>query len=138
MKKQLSLLLFLSFFMFSGCEDLLDCILNRRPEIHDKTFKDGTIDVYYYQEVTTEIKNEPRDDDYGYNYDIYGDLPDGLQMVVNYRTVSFEGIPEVDGKFTFTLLLYVDPPLNYDHDTDEYEDVMCSESTSKEFTITIN
>ena len=57
--------------MFSGCEDLLDCIRNRRPEIHDKTFKDGTIDVYYYQEVTTEIKNEPRDNDYGYNYDIY-------------------------------------------------------------------
>jgi len=124
--------------MLSGCENLLDCVFNRRPEIHDKTFKTGTIGVYYYQEVTTEIKNEPRDNDYGYNYDVSGNLPDGLQMVENYRTVSFEGTPELAGTFTFTLFLYVDPPYSYDYDTDRYEDVMCSESTSKEFTITIN
>ncbi len=137
MQKQLSFILFLSFFMFSSCEDLLDCIVNRRPEIHDKTFKDGTIGVYYYQEVTTEIKNEPRDNDYGYNYELVGSLPDGLQMFVNYRTVSFEGTPEVVGAFKFSLLLYVDPPLSYDYDTNQYEEVMCSESTSKQFKITI-
>lgn len=138
MKKRISLLLFLSFFMFSGCEDILDCVFNRRPEIHDKTFKDGILGVYYYQEVTTEIKNEPRDNDYGYNYEVYGNLPEGLQMFVNYRTVSFEGTPELSGSYAFTLVLYVDPPLRYNNDTDQFEDNMCSESTSKEFTITIN
>jgi hypothetical protein len=138
MQKRLFLPLFLSFFMFFGCEDLLDCIVNRRPEIHDTTFKDGEVGVYYYHEVTTQIKNEPRDNDYGYNYDVYGNLPDGIQMITNYRTVSFEGTPELAGTFRFTLILYVDPPLSYDYNTDQYEDVMCSESTSKEFTITIN
>ncbi|WP_431135539.1 hypothetical protein [Psychroserpens mesophilus] len=137
MKKQLPFLLFLTCFVFTGCKDYLDCIVNRRPEIHDATFKDGTIGVYYYQEVTTEIKNEPRDNDYGYHYDVYGNLPDGIHMFANYRTVSFEGTPEVAGTFRFTLLLYVDPPLSYDYDTDQYEEVMCSESTSKEFSITI-
>ena len=137
MKKQLPLLLFLSFFILTGCEDFLDCTSNRRPQIHDANFKDGRIGVYYYQEVTTEIKNEPRDNDYGYNYEIYGNLPDGIQMFANYRTVSFEGTPEVAGTFTFTLMLYVDPPMGYDDDSGEYENVMCSESTSKDFTITI-
>ncbi len=138
MKKQLLLLLCCSFFTLYSCEDLFECVINKRPEIHDKTFRDGIVGVYYYEEVTTEIKNEPRDDDYGYFYDIYGDLPEGIQMFANYRTVSFEGTPEISGTFKFTLLLYVDPPLNYDDDTGEYESVMCSDSTSKEFTITIN
>jgi hypothetical protein len=137
MQKRLHFLLFLSFFVFSGCENLLDCIVNRRPEIHDTTFKDGVIGVYYYHEVTTEIKNEPRDNDYGDNYEVHGDLPLGIQMITNYRTVSFEGRPEEAGTFRFTLFLYVDPPLSYDYDTDLYENVMCSESTSKEFAITI-
>ncbi|MFK7782760.1 hypothetical protein [Psychroserpens sp.] len=138
MKKQLFLLLFCSFFMFSGCENILDCVANRRPQIHDASFGDGRIGVYYYQEVTTEIKNEPRDNDYGYFYEINGRLPDGIQMFANYRTVSFEGTPEVAGTYTFTLLLYVDPPLNYDNDSGEFENVMCSDSTSKEFSITVN
>jgi hypothetical protein len=137
MKKQLSLLLFCSLFMFSGCEDAFDCIVNRRPQIHDKVFRDGNVGVYYYQEVTTEIKNEPRDNDYGYNYDVFGELPDGIQMIANYRTVSFEGTPEAAGTYKFTLFLYVDPPVSYDYDTDQYESVMCSESTSRDFTITI-
>lgn len=138
MKKQYSLLLFLSFIMLTGCDDPLDCIGNKRPQIHDANFANGTLGVYYYAEVTTEIKNEPRDNDYGYFYEVYGNLPDGLQMFPNYRTVSFEGTPEMTGTFTFTLALYVDPPLNYDYDSGEYESAMCSNSTSKEFTITIN
>ncbi len=124
--------------MFSGCEDFFGCVVNKRPEIHDATFRNGTIGVYYYQEVTTEIKNEPRDNDYDYFYEVYGDLPNGIQMFPNYRTVSFEGTPEVEGTFTFTLVLYVDPPLKYDDDSGQYEEVMCSESTSKDFTITIH
>ncbi|WP_323787770.1 hypothetical protein [Psychroserpens sp.] len=137
MKIRIPLLFVLSLFMLTSCDNILECAFNKRPEIHDKTFKDGIIGVYYYEEVTTEINNEPRDNDYGYNYDFYGELPNGLQMVTNYRTVSFEGTPEVAGTFNFTLYLYVDPPLSYDYDSEQYEDSLCSESTSKDFTITI-
>lgn len=120
--------------MFSACEDFLECVVNRRPQIHDNTFRNGTVGVYYYEEVTTEIKNEPRDNDYGYFYEVIGNLPDGVQMFTNYRTVSFEGTPEVAGTFKFTLLLYVDPP---NFGADEFEQVLCSDSTSKDFSITI-
>lgn len=138
MKKLYLILFCFAFFTLSSCEDFLDCVIDRRPQIHDKTFASGTVGVYYYQEVTTEIKNEPRDNDYGYFYEVYGNLPDGIQMFPNYRTVSFEGTPEVSGTFKFTLLLYVDPPGRFDDDGIEFEQVMCSESTSKDFTITIN
>ncbi|MEY8848665.1 hypothetical protein AB9K26_07605 [Psychroserpens sp. XS_ASV72] len=137
MKKQLLSFFLLSLFCFTSCDNVLECVFNKRPEIHDTTFGRGQVGVYYYAEVTTEIKNEANDDDYGYNYELYGDLPDGIQMFVNYRTVSFEGLPEVAGRYTFTLLLYVDPPLVYDEYSNSYQDNMCSHSTSKDFSIVI-
>lgn len=97
-----------SFIFLTGCTDVFDCITNKRPQIHNATFPRGEIGVYYYAEVTTEVKNEPRDNDYGYYYRLYGELPDGIRMFDNYRTVSFEGVPEVSGVFTFTLVLTVD------------------------------
>ena len=134
MKQRSLFLLILPLFLCFGCNDFLECITNKRPQIHDATFRRGQIGIYYYAEVTTEIKNEPNDDDYGYFYELYGELPEGLQMFVNYRTVSFEGTPEVTGRYAFTLALYVDPPF----DEDGNQQVMCSESTSKDFTIIID
>lgn len=133
MKKQLPLLIIL-FFTLLSCDNFLDCITNKRPQIHDATFRRGEVGIYYYSEVTTEIKNEPRDNDYDYFYELYGDLPEGIQMFVNYRTVSFEGIPEVPGSYTFGLGLYVDPP----YSDDGFEETMCSDYTSKNFTIHID
>ncbi|WP_299335531.1 hypothetical protein [uncultured Psychroserpens sp.] len=137
MKRLLPLLLVLSLFSFTSCEDFFDCIVNRRPELPNKSFGVGTIGVYYYEEFDAEIKNEPRDNDYGYEFEVDNGLPDGLVMIQNYRTVSFEGTPMETGTFKFTVYLYVDPPINYDFETDAYDDPLCSESTSKEYTIII-
>jgi hypothetical protein len=136
--KSLKCLPLVCCFLFFGCEDVIDCIFNKRPEIPNKSFDLGYIDNYYDEGFTSEIKNEPRDDDYGYTYEVYGDLPDGLETFVDYRTLSIEGIPVVSGTFTFTVYLYVDPPVSYDYDTGEYEDSLCTDSDSKEFTIIIN
>ncbi len=133
MKKRLPLLFCLPFLLLFGCDDFLECITNKRPQIHDTTFRRGEVGIYYYAEVTTEIKNETRDNDYGYFYELYGELPVGLEMFVNYRTVSFEGTPEISGRYTFTLGLYVEPPI----DGDGVEEVMCSDYTSKDFSIYI-
>ncbi|WP_296383531.1 hypothetical protein [Winogradskyella sp.] len=136
--KSLKLLPFVFCFLFFGCEDLVDCIFNKRPEIPNKYFEAGFVNSYYYEEFTSEVKNDPRDDDYDYFYEIYGDLPDGLEMYANYRTLSIEGMPLTSGTFTFTVHLFVDPPEYYDEDSGRYEDSLCSDSTSKEFSITIN
>ncbi|MCD2259215.1 hypothetical protein [Psychroserpens luteolus] len=138
MKRLLPLLLVLSLFTLSACEDFLDCIINRRPELPNKSFGVGELETYYYEEFKAEIKNEPRDDDYGYFFEIDGELPEGLEMFVNYRTVSIEGLPTNPGTYRFTVLLFVDPPVSYDYETDQYDDPLCSESTSKEYMISIN
>ncbi|WP_178985119.1 hypothetical protein [Winogradskyella helgolandensis] len=125
-------------FLCFGCENIIECIINKRPEIPNKSFDVGYVNSYYYEDFTSEIKNEPNDDDYGYTYEIYDDLPEGLQMFANFRTLSVEGIPRTSGTYTFKVHLYVDPPEYYDEESGQYEDALCASSTSKTFTIIIN
>lgn len=136
--KSLKPLLLVVCILCLSCDDILECIINRSPEIPDTSFGVGNVNGYYYQELTSEIKNEPRDDAYVYTYEIYGDLPAGLEMHTNNRTLSIEGMPMASGTYIFTIYLYVDPPEYYDEDSGSYEDALCSKSTSKKFTIIIN
>ena len=136
--KSLKFSLLLVCLLSLSCDTIVDCIINKRPEIPDKSFDLGNIGYYYDEELTSEIKNEPNDNYYDYYYDVYGNLPDGLELYSDFRTASIEGFPEVSGSFTFTIHLSVDPPEYYDEDTQEWDDNMCSYSTSKEFTIIIN
>lgn len=125
-------------FLFFGCEDILECIINKRPEIPNKNFVVGYVNHFYTDDFKSEIKNEPQDNDYDYYYEFYGDLPEGLEFYTDYRTVIIEGTPLEQGTFEFTIYLNVDPPEYYDEDSDQYEDSLCTDSTSKEFSITIN
>ena len=125
-------------FLFLGCEDIIECIFNKAPEIPDKSFANGYAYHYYSDEFTSEIKNEPEDNNYDYYYDFSGDLPEGLEVYTDYRTFIIEGTPLVQGTFNFTVYLVVDPPEYYDEDSGEYEDSLCSDSTSRDFSITIN
>jgi len=134
----LKFLPFILCFLCLGCEDIIECIINKSPELPNKTFQLGYINSYYQDELEGEIKNEPQDDNYAYRFEIYGDLPYGLEMNANDRILSIEGTPEISGTFTFKIYLFVDPPEYYDDDTGSYEDALCSYSTSKEYTITIN
>ena len=120
-----------------SCEIIIECIFNKSPEIPDKEFVVGNIGYYYFDEIVSEIKNEPRDDDYDYFYEFIGDLPEGLEFYTDYRTLTIEGTPQESGVFELTLYLEVDPPEHYDEESGEYEDSMCSTSTSKDFSITI-
>ncbi|WP_460219159.1 hypothetical protein [Psychroserpens sp. MEBiC05023] len=139
MKQLFYPLLLLSFFALTGCEDILECtIAGRSPELPNKEFDVGLVNLYYFDEFISEINNEPRDDDYIYDYDIYGDLPDGLTFFTNHRRVTIEGSPQTSGVFEFEVFLYVDPPLYWDDDRQEYDDGMCSTATSKVYTIIIN
>ncbi|MDU8886884.1 hypothetical protein RXV94_11985 [Yeosuana sp. MJ-SS3] len=129
--------IFISFLCLTSCEQIIECIINKSPELPDKVLEVGLVNAYYSDFINAEIKNEPRDDDYGYYFELYGELPEGIEMLVDYRKVYFEGIPVESGSFDFTILLSVDPPLFYDFETDEYEDSLCSYSTTKGYTIRI-
>ncbi|WP_397362550.1 hypothetical protein [Olleya sp. R77988] len=138
MKKLVTLCFCLSILSFTSCEDILECVINRRPELPDISLEEGYLQQIYNQQFDAGIKNEPRDNNYDYYFELVGDLPDGLDMYIDFRTVIFEGIPLNRGVFEFTLYLDVDPPVYYDEETGDYEDAMCSYSTSENYTIIIN
>ena len=130
MKKTLLLSFLLSILFFSCREPL--CIFPREPELANREFPIGSTESYYYVDITAEINNEPRDDDYDYYFDVVG-LPEGVNYYVNYRTISLEGTPIESGTFDITIYLDVDGPFrDFDDDSD-----LCNYSTSKTYTLII-
>lgn len=121
-------------FLFVSCEDVLNCIIPKEPELGDREFPIGSTESYYYTELSAEINNEPRDDDYDYFFEVEG-LPEGLGYFVNFRTISIEGTPEEVGTFDITIYLSVDGPFRDNFD-DDFEQ-LCSYSTSKTYTVII-
>ena len=140
MKKSLLILACIPFFLFTSCENTLDCIINVRPVLIHKTLEIGLVDRYYSDKITAEIKNEPRDNDYAYYFEVEGEIPNGLEVIFDYRDVIIEGTPLESGRFTFTVYLDVDPPYSLYYDdfgNERYDDPLCSSGTSKTFTIAI-
>lgn len=129
-KHYLLLLLLLSFFTF-GCQNILDCIIPVEAELPNAEFPIGSTETYYYKQLTAEVNNEPRDDDYDYFFDVAG-LPEGMDYFVNYRTISIEGRPLEAGTYTITIYLFVEGPFN-----DNNETILCDEDTSKSYTFII-
>jgi len=137
MKQSTKTVLIILLISLSACEDIIDCIFNVRPELPDKVLKTGGVDQYYFEEFNAGIKNEPRDDDYDYYFEVYGDLPEGIDIFFNKKNVTIKGTPTESGTFKFTLYLTVEPPEYYDFETGKYDNPLCSDSTSKRYTITI-
>ncbi len=135
MKRYLPIILLISFFSLSGCDDVLDCIINVRPELHAKTLAVGLVDEYYSEIITAEIKNEPNDNDYDYYFDVSGRLPEGIEVVYNrHREVVFKGVPKESGRFNIKVYLEVIPHYN------EYgrsNGPLCSDDTSRSYVLAI-
>lgn len=136
MMRQYFLIFFLfSFFSFSGCDDVLDCIVNVRPELHAKTLAIGSVDAYYSDTISAEIKNEVHDNDYDYYFDVSGRLPEGVDVFYNrHREVVFKGIPKESGRFSIKVFLKVTP--HYD----EFGSVngpLCSDHTSRTYVLAV-
>jgi len=129
-KHYLLLLLSLSFLNF-GCESFFDCIIPLEPELPNAQFPIGSTETYYYTDLTAEVNNEPRDDDYDYFFDVVG-LPVGMDYFVNFRTISLEGNPEETGTFEVTVRLWVDGPFNNNNDS-----ILCNDTTSKTYLLII-
>lgn len=133
--------LLISFLTFNGCEDVLDCIINVRPELHNKTLARATVDEFYSETITAEIKNEPNDNGYDYYFSISGNLPEGIDVIYDYRDVIIEGVPLESGRFTFRVFLDVEAIDNYYYDdfgNRRYNDPLCSDNTSRTYTLVVN
>ena len=141
MKQLVFIILLFSFFTFNSCENVVDCIINVRPVLSDKTLPIGGVNQYYSEVISAEIKNEPQDNAYDYYFDVRGKIPDGLEVIYDYRDIFIEGMPTRAGRYTFTVYLDVDAPYGYYYDefgNERYDDALCSDSTSRTYTIVIN
>lgn len=140
MKKSAHLLLSFILLSFTGCQDILECIINRRPELVNKTLAVAQVDQYYTETITADIKNEPLDDYYSYYFSINGELPRGIEYSIDYRTINLEGIPLDSGSYKFKVRLGAAQYNNYS-DACENQlndcDGLCEESTTKEYTIVV-
>ena len=70
--------------------------------------------------------------------DVVGEIPNGIEIIYDYREVILEGVPTESGRFTFRVYLNVDPHEDYYYDDDGdliYDDALCTDSTSKKYTL---
>lgn len=140
MKHHLSLVLFLSLLTLTSCEDIIDCIINVRPELKGNELEPARLDEYYFETISAEIKNEPRDNDYDYYFSVSGNIPRGLDVVYNYREVVFEGIPREPGRYNIRVSLNVEAINEYYYDefgNERRRDPLCSHNTSKTYTLIV-
>jgi hypothetical protein len=123
-----------------GCEDLADGIyemaVGEDMQITTTEVPDGVIGVAYEWRVSAEVKNEPNDDAYDYNWELVrGTLPEGLLFSDKGDRALVSGIPEEVGSFEITIRVCSDR-LRVEDLWDEDSDVWSS-SDSEEFTIII-
>ncbi|WP_406683619.1 hypothetical protein N1F78_13135 [Seonamhaeicola sp. MEBiC1930] len=140
MKQFFPIVLTFSFFLFTGCEDVLECIINIRPELENKSLVHGHVDEFYFESISAEIKNEPNDNVYDYYFSVSGNIPEGIELFYDYREVVFEGIPKETGRFTLRVSLTAEAIVEYYYDefgNEYYHDPLCSNNTSRVYTLVI-
>lgn len=128
------------FILFYSCQDVLECVINRHPVLEDKTLRVGQVDHIYHDHFSAQIKNEPLDNSYDYFFHISDNLPPGLDIIVDFRTIIIEGIPEQSGTFFIEVHLDVQQyDYYYDDCASNFNDCdgLCRESTSRTYSLRI-
>jgi hypothetical protein len=103
----------LTFLSLISCQDILECIINRHPELSNQPLASAQVDQLYSETITAQIKNEPLDDNYDYYFSIDGELPSGIEYYIEYRAIILEGIPLVSGSYSFKVMLSAEQSYNY-------------------------
>lgn len=137
-KKTIIPSVFALFFIVTGCQDILECVINRKPVITDKRLNTARINQTYFDKLTAQIQNEPRDDAYYYDYYLTGDLPNGIEVFFDFRDVFIEGIPRERGRYRFTIHLSIAQIDDYCENDLNDCDGLCEESTSRTYILTVN
>ena len=120
-------------FLLSGCDEILECVFNINPEINQKQLVIGVVGERYRDRITAQINNEVNDNDYDYFFDVIGELPPGIFVEFNRRSVDIFGTPEESGVYRFQVELFVER-----FDINGFDgSPTCSESTIREFDLQV-
>ena len=133
-------LLIFALVSLISCDMILDEILDdcnsyNYPVLDSKQLKVGKENEFYSDYVKAEVRNDPHDDsDYEYQFDVYGNLPRGINWFVDGRKVTFKGTPRKHGLFKFTVEVWVE--VKQEWWLDDIPE-LCDDYTSTEFTINV-
>ncbi|WP_422860132.1 hypothetical protein ACOKFD_04325 [Flagellimonas sp. S174] len=120
-------------FIFCGCDEILECVFNINPQINQKQLVVGVVGERYRDRITAQINNEVNDNDYDYFFDVIGELPPGIFVEFNRRSVEIFGTPEESGVYRFQVELFVE---RFDFNGFDGSPT-CSESDIREFTLQV-
>lgn len=121
-----------------GCQDIVECIINREAQLQDKSLKSADTNYYYYETISAEVRNSPSDNNYSYYFSISDDLPQGLDIYVDYRTIIIEGYPKTSGDFTISVYLTVEYDYSYDCESEWNDcDHLCDDDTTMDYILTV-
>ncbi|SHH45379.1 hypothetical protein [Winogradskyella jejuensis] len=133
MKSKTITLFLVSFFALSSCEEALECAFGLDPEINENSVAPAQLDQEYFQIITGEVDNDPNDNAYDYFFEIYGDLPPGIDVLFFARRIELVGRPQEVGTFNFRVYLYVESFDNGFFDASP----TCSDEVSKNFSLVV-
>lgn len=122
------------FLVLVSCEDALECALGIRPEINETAITTAFVDEVYEQRITAEVNNTANDNAYNYFFEVYGDLPAGIDVLFLAREIRIVGTPLEAGNFDFTVFLWVERFENGFYDTSP----TCGDEVSTNFTLVVN
>ncbi len=95
---------------FSGCEDIINSAVEcsiKDVKLESKTLRIGTVGRNYYETISANVKNDPNDDYYMYDFFITGKLQKGLQFYTEGNKFVINGVPEEAGTIGFELTVEV-------------------------------
>jgi len=104
------LLSVLFLLVFSGCEDIINSAIEcsiKDVKLENKTLRIGTVARNYYETISANVKNDPNDDYYRYDFFISGKLQKGLQYYTEGNKFVINGVPEEAGTIGFELTVEV-------------------------------
>lgn len=112
-KKWLLIFLFGAFLLHS-CDQIVeevlgeavDCIFPHKPELRAQ-LNDGKLGEPYSGSITASIKNTPNEDDFDFEFQFMGSLPDGVQYTFFDQNVRISGTPQEAGTFRFSVTVSI-------------------------------
>ena len=103
--------LFVLFLLtFSGCEDIINSAIEcsiKDVKLENKTLRIGTVGRNYYETISANVKNDPADDYFIYDFIVRGELQKGLRYYTEGNELVINGIPEEAGTIGFELTVEV-------------------------------
>jgi len=112
-----SILALVILTQLSACDQIadnfIDCLDSDGPRFASRNLPMPVLNQEYFAEVVASIENEPNDDNFFYEFEFDGILPEGImvrQRSNGERRLIFEGTAIEQGTFDFIVTVIVDDP----------------------------